>query len=256
MARGILATIMAWIAITVADPNLATNAPCSGSKGGIAYCQENLFVCENGSTSRSQQDCRTYQGGIHNAGPSAVRRSGPVTRISEPAEANSPPLTAQPLLSTPAASGSDLIATPAPSPDVTPLTGRASVVDGDTIEIHGTRIRLEGIDAPESRQTCADKASGEVIRCGQKAAFFLADMLAEHTVACTEDGKDRYGRSLAHCDVQGQDVGAALIRAGWALAFVRYSREYLPQEAEARAAGAGMWATEFVAPWDWRKGTR
>lgn len=134
-----------------------------------------------------------------------------------------------------------------------PLAGRASVIDGDTIDIHGTRIRLEGFDAPESRQTCTDKASGETIRCGQKAAFFLSDMLAEHTVACTEMGKDRYGRTLAHCEVNGQDVGAAMVRAGWALAFVRYSREYLPQEEEARAAGAGMWATEFVPPWEWRK---
>lgn len=137
-----------------------------------------------------------------------------------------------------------------------PLAGRASVIDGDTIEIHGARIRLEGIDAPESRQTCAAKATGEAIRCGQKAAFYLSDLLAEHTVTCTEAGKDRYGRMLAHCDVDGQDVGASMVRAGWALAFVRYSREYLPQEEEASAAGAGMWGTEFVAPWDWRKGAR
>ncbi len=147
-----------------------------------------------------------------------------------------------------------LLAFPAFSSE--PLAGRASVIDGDTIEIHGTRIRLEGIDAPESRQTSMAKEMGEVVRCGQKAAFFLADLLAEHVVTCTETGKDRYRRTLAHCEVEGQDVGASMVRAGWALAFVRYSREYLPQEDEARAGGAGMWATEFVAPWDWRKGTR
>ncbi|MFG1211046.1 thermonuclease family protein [Xanthobacter flavus] len=137
-----------------------------------------------------------------------------------------------------------------------PLAGRASVIDGDTIEIHGTRIRLEGIDAPESRQTCTSKETGEVVRCGQRSAFFLADLLAEHAVTCTEAGKDRYGRTLAHCAVEGQDVGASMVRAGWALAFVRYSREYLPQEEEARSAAAGMWSMEFVAPWDWRKGAR
>lgn len=137
-----------------------------------------------------------------------------------------------------------------------PLAGRASVIDGDTIEIHGARIRLEGIDAPESRQTCTSKETGEVIRCGQKAAFFLADLLAEHTVTCSEAGKDRYSRTLAHCKVEGQDVGAAMVRAGWALAFVRYSREYLPQEEEARVGGAGIWSTEFVAPWSWRRGAR
>lgn len=137
-----------------------------------------------------------------------------------------------------------------------PLAGRASVIDGDTIEIHGTRIRLEGIDAPEGRQMCTSKETGEVVRCGQKSALFLADLLAEHAVTCSEAGKDRYGRMLAHCAVDGQDVGAAMVCAGWALAFVRYSREYLPQEEEARAASAGMWASEFVAPWDWRKGAR
>ncbi|MBN8918189.1 MAG: thermonuclease family protein [Rhizobiales bacterium] len=137
-----------------------------------------------------------------------------------------------------------------------PLAGRASVIDGDTIEIHGTRIRLEGIDAPESRQTCSAKETGEVVRCGQKAAFFLADLLAEQPVTCREAGKDRYGRTLAHCEVEGQDVGASMVRAGWALAFVRYSREYLPQEDEARAAGSGIWTSEFVVPWDWRRGAR
>lgn len=247
---------MALAVIIVAGPAFATNTPCSGSKGGIAYCRENLFVCGNGSTSGSQQDCRTYQGGIHNTGTPSSRPSEPATRIGEPAAASTPLVPAQPLLSTPSASGSTPTGTPAGGPGITALAGRASVIDGDTIEIHGTRIRLEGIDAPESRQTCTDKASGEAIRCGQKAAFFLADMLVEHTVTCTEDSKDRYGRALAHCQVKGQDVGAAMVRAGWALAFVRYSREYLPQEAEARAAGAGMWATEFVAPWDWRKGAR
>lgn len=137
-----------------------------------------------------------------------------------------------------------------------PIVGQASVIDGDTIEIHGVRIRLEGIDAPESRQTCKSKGGDEVFRCGQRAAFYLADMLGEHTVSCTESGKDRYKRTLAHCSVQGQDVSAAMVKAGWALAFVRYSKEYVTQEDEARADGAGMWATDFVPPWDWRRGAR
>lgn len=137
-----------------------------------------------------------------------------------------------------------------------PIAGRASVIDGDTIEIHGTRIRLEGIDAPESRQICTERETGEPVRCGQRAAFFLADMLGEHNVACIENGRDRYRRILAHCQVDGEDVGAAMVRAGWALAFVRYSREYEAQEVEAKAAGAGLWATEFVAPWEWRAARR
>lgn len=137
-----------------------------------------------------------------------------------------------------------------------PIAGQASVIDGDTIEIHGQRIRLEGIDAPESGQRCIDLMSGVEIRCGQRAAFHLADMLGRHTVTCIESGRDRYKRVLARCDVGGRDVGAEMVRAGWAMAYTRYSREYEPQEAEARAVGVGIWATEFVAPWDWRRGAR
>ncbi len=137
-----------------------------------------------------------------------------------------------------------------------PIAGRASVIDGDTIEIHGTRIRISGIDAPESRQTCKSKENGEDVRCGQRAAFWLSDQLAAHVVTCSQDGEDRYHRVLAHCEVAGQDVAAEMVRAGWALAFVRYSREYEPQEVEARSSGSGLWAYEFVPPWAWRKGER
>lgn len=136
------------------------------------------------------------------------------------------------------------------------LVGRASVIDGDTIEIHGERIRLEGIDAPESRQTCTIRETGAEVRCGQQSALWLADMIGEKPVSCTESGRDRYKRVLAHCTVAGQDMGSAMVEAGWALAFVRYSREYEAQEAKARDAKAGIWQWEFVAPWEWRKGAR
>lgn len=136
------------------------------------------------------------------------------------------------------------------------LVGRAVVIDGDTIEIHGERIRLEGIDAPESRQTCTVRDTGAEVRCGQRAALWLSDLIGEKPVSCTESGRDRYKRVLAHCTVSGKDIGAAMVSAGWALAFVRYSREYEPQEATARDAHAGIWQWEFVAPWDWRQGQR
>jgi len=136
------------------------------------------------------------------------------------------------------------------------IVGRASVIDGDTIEVQGQRIRIEGIDAPESRQTCTDKTTGAEVRCGQQAAFWLSDFIGARPVACVEGGTDRYTRVLARCNVQGQDIGAAMVRAGWALAFVRYSRDYVADEAAARASIAGMWQWNFVPPGDWRKGAR
>lgn len=135
------------------------------------------------------------------------------------------------------------------------IVGRASVIDGDTIEIHGIRIRLEGIDAPEGRQTCRD-AVGRTYRCGQKAAHQLDEMIGARPVSCTPSGQDRYGRTLAYCTVAGVDINGEMVRSGWALAYRHYSLRYVGEEDAAHAAGAGMWQGEFEAPWDWRAARR
>ena len=75
------------------------------------------------------------------------------------------------------------------------IVGVASVIDGDTIEIHGQRVRLFGIDAPESSQLCV-RPTGEGWRCGQQASFALADRIGRATVSCQLHDLDRYGRSL------------------------------------------------------------
>ena len=77
-----------------------------------------------------------------------------------------------------------------PSADAKPIVGRASVIDGDTLEVRGTRIRLHGIDAPESGQTCKDTA-GQDYRCGQTAALALADRIGQGTVTCDPRETDR-----------------------------------------------------------------
>ena len=130
------------------------------------------------------------------------------------------------------------------------LQGRASVTDGDTIAIHGESIRLHGIDAPESAQTCT--RAGTPWRCGQQAANALDGKIADRPVHCESLGKDRYGRMLARCRVQGEDVGAWMVRNGWALAFVRYSSDYVSEERAAERARVGIWAGSFTAPWEWR----
>lgn len=132
------------------------------------------------------------------------------------------------------------------------VQGRASVIDGDTLEVQGERIRLYGIDAPEAGQSCLD-ARGRSYRCGQRAAFALSDKVGARPVLCQSTGRDRYGRMVARCSLAGEDLQAWMVRNGHALAFVRYSKTYRTQEAEAKASGAGMWTGSFEAPWEWRR---
>ena len=134
------------------------------------------------------------------------------------------------------------------------ITGTASVIDGDTIEIHGQRIRFHGIDAPESRQTCV--ANGEVWRCGQQAALALSDFIGSSPVTCEEQGTDRYGRTIATCHIRGEDIEAWMVANGWAVAYRKYSMDYVGQEQAAKAARRGIWRGKFVPPWDWRHGVR
>jgi endonuclease YncB( thermonuclease family) len=121
------------------------------------------------------------------------------------------------------------------------IAGVASVVDPDTIEIHGQRIRLHGIDAPEGGQTCLD-AAGRNWRCGQRAALALQDLIGRRTVTCDERDVDRYGRIVGRCLLGEVDINEWLVAQGLALAYRRYSRDYVAAEVEARAAGRGMWA--------------
>jgi endonuclease YncB( thermonuclease family) len=141
-----------------------------------------------------------------------------------------------------------------PSPAVLPsqaIIGQASVIDGDTIEIHRTRIRLFGMDAPESAQTCT--MDGKTWPCGRRAAFALSDKIASRTVECRPRDRDQYGRVVAVCFVGGEDVNAWMVSEGWALAFRRFSYDYVGQERQAANAKRGMWAGDFDPPWDWRR---
>lgn len=134
------------------------------------------------------------------------------------------------------------------------IAGTASVIDGDTLEIHGQRIRLHAIDAPESRQTCT--RGGETWRCGQASALALSDKIGRRPVRCEQVDIDRYQRIVAKCFADGEDLNGWLVGQGLAVAYRQYGRDYVSVESEAKAARRGMWAGEFVMPWDWRRGAR
>ena len=129
--------------------------------------------------------------------------------------------------------------------------GPARVIDGDTIEIEGARIRLFGIDAPETRQVC--DLYGEPYRCGQEATKALAERVGARPLTCRQRTTDRYGRAVAVCYLDDEDIGAWLVRAGWALSFRKYSEAYSGEEAAARRQGLGLWRGRFEPPWEWRQ---
>ena len=130
------------------------------------------------------------------------------------------------------------------------LSGPARVVDGDTIELEGERIRLHGIDAPEGRQSCS--VDGTEYPCGNMATAHLVNLTLGKHIECDGQERDRYKRLVAVCYANGVDLNGALVRAGWAVAYRRYSTDYVDEEAEARSEGIGMWRGEFDMPWEWR----
>ena len=96
------------------------------------------------------------------------------------------------------------------TPALADVTGVASVIDGDTIEVHGQRIRLHGIDAPESRQLC--RRGGKPWQYGKDAANALAGKIARQPVTCEHLGRDRYERIIGRCTVAGEDMEKWMVR--------------------------------------------
>ena len=132
------------------------------------------------------------------------------------------------------------------------FVGQASVVDGDTLEIHGMRIRLWGVDAPESSQLCRGEDSLQY-RCGAQAANDLDSFIARRPVNCTPVAADQYGRTVATCSVAGADIGEWLVHNGLALDWPQYSKgKYGSSQREADRSGRGMWAGSYVEPWLFR----
>lgn len=127
------------------------------------------------------------------------------------------------------------------------IAGRAFAIDGDTIRIANSKIRLKGIDAPEMTQSCT--RDGHPVLCGEKARDALLGMILNQHVECRVSGRDRYQRQLARCFVDGEDIGARMVAEGGAVAY----GDYRLLEAKARLQSRGIWATAFERPQEWRR---
>ena len=134
------------------------------------------------------------------------------------------------------------------------ISGNARVLDGDTLAVAGQRIRLHGIDAPETRQTCT--RNGRRWACGKAATRAMRQLIGRSMVRCEVSGHGKYGRAIGSCFANGRNLQRELVRQGLALAYRRYSTRYVPDEDAARAEGVGLWSGEFTEPWRWRREAR
>jgi endonuclease YncB( thermonuclease family) len=138
------------------------------------------------------------------------------------------------------------------------FSGLAHATDGDTIrlgnDVRPARIRVFGIDAPESSQSC--ERNGETYACGSEATAYLRNLIDGQTVNCTAKAIDRYHRTVASCSINGVDIGAEMIKSGHAVEFRRYTSIYDGEEQIARNAKRGLWAGAFTDPSEYRRAKR
>ncbi|KAG2493941.1 hypothetical protein HYH03_007871 [Edaphochlamys debaryana] len=145
-----------------------------------------------------------------------------------------------------------VLATGAADADPSIIAGAARVVDGDTLVINGERIRMYGVDAPESAQQCKDPR-GAAYPCGLVSKDALDKKIGSAPVRCEVKTKDQYGRNVSVCTAGGEDLNGWLVSNGYAVAYRQYGKEYIPNEDAASAAKKGIWAGQFQVPSEWRK---
>lgn len=130
------------------------------------------------------------------------------------------------------------------------VQGTARVIDGDTINIGGQSIRLHGIDAPESGQHC-NARSGRLYTCGVASQEYLRSLVGR-SVVCTGTTVDAYDRLIGICHSKGVELNRQMVLAGHAVAYKKYSNDYVTDEIQASREQRGLWAGSFEMPWDFR----
>ena len=132
------------------------------------------------------------------------------------------------------------------------ISGFAVVTDGDTIKISNKKIRLHGIDAPEKKQNCTKNL--KEYNCGVVATEALIKKIGKNVVKClTQKNKDRYNRFIGVCFADQEDLNKWMVRNGYAIAYRRYSKDYILDEDFAKTNKLGLWSGAFLKPEKWRK---
>ena len=132
------------------------------------------------------------------------------------------------------------------------IKGYPRIIDGDTIEIDETKIRFHGIDAPEIKQKCIDENENFWL-CGIKAKKALIEIIGSNQVRCEGTKRDRYNRLIAKCYIKNKDIESLMVINGWAVAYIKYSLDYISEENQARENKVGIWNGKFIVPNEWRK---
>ena len=132
------------------------------------------------------------------------------------------------------------------------VLGRVSITDGDTIKLGTIKVRLHGIDAPESRQNCKD-AKNKTYACGRQSTAFLKSLVKNKEVKCEGKDKDRYGRIIGICYADEINLNSTMVKEGWAIAYRYYSKDYVKEEDIAKEDKKGIWQGSFEEPFIWRK---
>jgi len=129
------------------------------------------------------------------------------------------------------------------------IVGYAHVVDGNVIQVGDMRVQFYGISAPRLPQTC--DWPKERINCGEMALKAMRHLAHNKSIVCEKRKVEDMEGVFAVCRVDKIDVGAQIVRMGWAIADTRVSERYVGVEKMAKAAKRGLWHGEFVKPWEW-----
>lgn len=135
------------------------------------------------------------------------------------------------------------------------IEGRVRVIDADTFDVGGRRVRLFGVDAPELAQTCRTRA-GKAWACGQWSSDQMRRRFGGKRAQCRVMDVDRYDRLVARCVVDRQDVAEVLVREGWGFAYAAYSADYIDLEKRAAVDNRGLWAGQWQRPDAYRRARR